>query len=322
MTELSEEGLSVHYSGSFACDFADFPLHRLIWSFAKGICACSWAKWNRTRKVWTIAFKRIWDHFMHTNFCFYWRVFSLVHVCKAAFALPCLPSWSGPLGGAEFLQDRYSRKCCRWRDDDDNDVWWMMCDVWWWMMTWNRDWHMFLGPLFTARRFWFPWFRQPWVSPSVVARRMIQTDQHSKRITWPFTSTSAAPKRALKLNHWKSVFFFRKHEECHDRFFAAEKSEHVKFWQYLLLQQGAYDIKLRWSSCVSKYFHHRPRYYRRAMNFKSYGVESAEELVDLVKDAAWNLRNSVFGLSWPKTYHACFTLFPWILSHHKRLELM
>ena len=160
---------------------------------------------------------------MHTSFCFYWRAFSLVHVCKAAFALPCLPSWSGPLGGAEFLQDRYSRKCWRWRDDDDDDVWWMMCDVWWWMMcdvwwwmmcdvwwwmmTCNRDWNMFLGPLFTARRFWFPWFRQPWVSPSVVARRMIQTDQHSKRITWPFTSTSAAPKRALKLDHWKSVFF-------------------------------------------------------------------------------------------------------------------
>lgn len=102
----------------------------------------------------------------------------------------------------------------------------------------------------------------------------------------------------LRRGHWNWIienqFFFRKHEECHDRFFAAEKSEHVKFWQYLILQQGAYDIKLRWSSCVSKYFHHRPRYYRRAMNFKSYGVESAEELVDLVKDAAWNLRNSVF----------------------------
>ena len=33
------------------------------------------------------------------------------------------------------------------------------------------------------------------------------------------------------------------------------------------------------------------------MNLKSYGVESAAELVDLVKDAAWNLSNFLRWLS-------------------------
>ena len=194
-------------------------------------------------------------------------------------------------------------------------------------MTWNRDWNMFLDPSFTARRFWFPWFRQPWVSPlhpfACRGGWSRQTNIQENHLAFYFNKCSS--EEGIEIGSLKLSFFFKKHEECHDRFFAAEKSEHVKFWQYLL-QQGAYDIKLRWSSCVSKYFHHRPRYYRRAMNFKSYGVESAEELVDLVKDAAWNLRNSCFldfhGLKIYHAWYACFTLFPWILSHHNRLELM
>ena len=182
------------------------------------------------------------------------------------------------------------------------------CGGWWrWMMIRKNLLKHFSWPLFTDDSGGMILPAMSLTISCVAHWRMIQTDQHSKRITWPFTSTGAAP--SIEIGSLK-ISFSRKHEESHDRFIVAERSEHVKPWQPNISKKEKTTTAgclwhLNWGDWVYPsipiivIYHnpHRPRYFRRQMNLKSYGVESAAELVDLVKDAAWNLRNFLRWLS-------------------------
>ena len=133
MTELLEEGLSIHFSGSVACAFADFPLHRLMWSFAKGICARSWEKSNRTQKVWTIAFNAfgiISQVSASIGEFFHWCMFARLHLLCHAFRHDL-----DRFGGLSFykidvLESAGDEGLMMMRMYD----WWMMYDVWCMMM--------------------------------------------------------------------------------------------------------------------------------------------------------------------------------------------